>query len=100
MPGAVLQSCRISNSARILLLGSEQDFSSMFSSQSECSTIAPSSLKRFDNDQRYHGEQDQHRQFVEPAVPYMAVPISVVQEFVQQSSAIEMIGDQDCHQHQ
>src|SRR5690606_24059553 len=47
----------------------------------------------------YHGpDQDQHRNFVEPAVINMAAPVAIMLEVSQQFATIQVISDQ--HQHQ
>ena len=55
-------------------------------------------LYRFHHCQQDNGDQQHHRQFIEPAVPHMAVRVPVVLEIQQQFPAVEVVADQHCEQ--
>ena len=51
-------------------------------------------LERLGHRQDDHGDQDQHRELVEPAVPDVAVAVVVVFEVCDQFAAVNMVGDE------
>ncbi len=51
-------------------------------------------LERLEDREQYHGDQNQGREFIEPAVEHMAAGVAVGAEVVDQFQAIQVINDQ------